>query len=295
MKTPCNFVEIVGSVNGLICRSIERENLFIWNPSIRKFKILSDSKAIVSMCDSSFKYGFGDELDGDNKFGSTFVIYNPKDNLIRYPAVIGCDSLFDAKIYIESLVWPLSVEGSVDATTTKTDQVQLWSLFLNILVYSMDNAFFDFSGAEEKKWNVKSRNVASGEKEIYTCDFLVLATGENSEGYIPKVLGLENFKGEIIHSSEYKSGQKYEEKEVLVVGSGNSGMEIAFDLSNYGSHSSIVVRSPGGNSIFTDSSTIYGVHGLSAFFLSRFTELSSNAHCLINMEKALQEKSYIND
>ncbi|MCD7453241.1 hypothetical protein HAX54_020281 [Datura stramonium] len=98
--------------------------------------------------------------------------------------------------------------------------------------------------SEEKKWNVKSRNVASGEKEIYTCDFLVLATGENSEGYIPKVLGLENFKGEIIHSSEYKSGQRYEGKEVLVVGSGNSGMEIAFDLSNYGSHPSIVVRSP---------------------------------------------------
>ncbi|XP_055811761.1 probable indole-3-pyruvate monooxygenase YUCCA11 [Solanum dulcamara] len=66
--------------------------------------------------------------------------------------------------------------------------------------------------------------------ELYACDFLVLATGENNEGHIPKVGGLENCKGETIHSSEYKSGEKYKKK-VLVVGSGNFGMEIAFDLS----------------------------------------------------------------
>uniref|UniRef100_A0A1U7XSC6 Flavin-containing monooxygenase n=1 Tax=Nicotiana sylvestris TaxID=4096 RepID=A0A1U7XSC6_NICSY len=101
-----------------------------------------------------------------------------------------------------------------------------------------------FYEKEEKKWNIKVRNVATREMESYACDFLVLASGENNEGYIPKVLGLEKFKGEIIHSSEYKSGQKYEGKEVLVVGSGNSGMEIAFDLSNYKSCTSIVVRSP---------------------------------------------------
>ncbi|WMV37408.1 hypothetical protein MTR67_030793 [Solanum verrucosum] len=87
-------------------------------------------------------------------------------------------------------------------------------------------------------------HVASGEMEWYACDFLILATGENNEGYIPKAVGIENFNGEIIHSSDYKSGEKYKDKKVLVVGSGNSGMEIAFDLSNYGCHTSIVVRSP---------------------------------------------------
>ncbi|KAK6777963.1 hypothetical protein RDI58_024681 [Solanum bulbocastanum] len=101
-----------------------------------------------------------------------------------------------------------------------------------------------FYNNEENKWNVKSRKVASGEMELYACDFLILATGENNEGYIPNVVGIENFKGNIIHSSDYKSGEQYKDKKVLVIGSGNSGMEIAFDLSNYGSHTSIVVRSP---------------------------------------------------
>ncbi|KAG5588548.1 hypothetical protein H5410_048982 [Solanum commersonii] len=101
-----------------------------------------------------------------------------------------------------------------------------------------------FFNSEEGKWNVKSRDLASGDLEVYACNFLILATGENNEGYIPKVVGIEKFEGEIIHSSDYKSGKKYKEKNVLIVGSGNSGMEIAFDLSNYGSHASIVVRSP---------------------------------------------------
>uniref|UniRef100_M1DQI5 Flavin-containing monooxygenase n=1 Tax=Solanum tuberosum TaxID=4113 RepID=M1DQI5_SOLTU len=101
-----------------------------------------------------------------------------------------------------------------------------------------------FYNNDKKKWNVKSRHVASGEMEWYACDFLILSTQKNNEGYIPKVVGIENFNGEIIHSSDYKFGEKYKDKKVLVVGLGNSGMEIAFDLSNYGCHTSIVVRSP---------------------------------------------------
>ncbi|XP_055814189.1 probable indole-3-pyruvate monooxygenase YUCCA10 [Solanum dulcamara] len=66
-----------------------------------------------------------------------------------------------------------------------------------MLRISTSLAFFN---NEEKKWNDKSRKVASGEVELYACDFLVLATGENNEGHIPKLGGLENCKGEKIHS-----------------------------------------------------------------------------------------------
>ncbi|KAA8543164.1 hypothetical protein F0562_021341 [Nyssa sinensis] len=74
--------------------------------------------------------------------------------------------------------------------------------------------------------------------------FLVVATGESSDPFTPEVEGLSTFMGEVIHSTQFKSGEKYSEKNVLVVGSGNSGMEIALDLSNHGAKTSIVVRSP---------------------------------------------------
>jgi len=93
-------------------------------------------------------------------------------------------------------------------------------------------------------WSVRTRNVATGEEMERMARFLVVATGENTEGLIPDVPGLKSFDGNVVHSSQYKSGDAYKGKSVLVVGSGNSGMEIAYDLSNFGAKTSISIRSP---------------------------------------------------
>uniref|UniRef100_M4DN26 Flavin-containing monooxygenase n=1 Tax=Brassica campestris TaxID=3711 RepID=M4DN26_BRACM len=83
------------------------------------------------------------------------------------------------------------------------------------------------------------------EREVYSAEYLVVATGENSEGVIPEIPGLvESFQGEYLHSSEYKNGEKFAGKRVLVVGSGNSGMEIAYDVSKWDADVSLVVHSP---------------------------------------------------
>ncbi|CAH2033524.1 unnamed protein product [Thlaspi arvense] len=95
------------------------------------------------------------------------------------------------------------------------------------------------------RWIVEVENSASASIEIYSAKYLVVATGENGEGVIPKIPGLvESFEGEYLHSSEYKNGEKFAGKDALVVGCGNSGMEIAYDLSNWNAKVSIVVRSP---------------------------------------------------
>uniref|UniRef100_M1D3E7 F-box n=1 Tax=Solanum tuberosum TaxID=4113 RepID=M1D3E7_SOLTU len=55
--------KIVGSVNGLICVAIEKKDLFLWNPSIRKLKKLPDSETSYV-----FSYDFEyDELHDDYK------------------------------------------------------------------------------------------------------------------------------------------------------------------------------------------------------------------------------------
>ncbi|XP_021741536.1 indole-3-pyruvate monooxygenase YUCCA2-like [Chenopodium quinoa] len=86
--------------------------------------------------------------------------------------------------------------------------------------------------------------VSGPKKEVveYVCQWLVVATGENAEPYIADIIGMEEYKGVIIHSSEYKSGEEYSEKKVLVVGCGNSGMEVCLDLCNHNAYPSLVVR-----------------------------------------------------
>lgn len=94
------------------------------------------------------------------------------------------------------------------------------------------------------EWRVEARNLDSGEVEEYRSRFLVVATGITCDARTPEIEGLGSFAGEVLHSTEYKSGGKFAGKKVLVVGSGNSGMEIALDLANFGAKTSIVVRSP---------------------------------------------------
>ncbi|CAL4983069.1 unnamed protein product [Urochloa decumbens] len=95
-----------------------------------------------------------------------------------------------------------------------------------------------------KCWFSKAHGMKTSVVIKYTSRYLIVASGENSEGNIPVISGLHGFVGEVIHSSRYKSGSTYSGKNVLVVGCGNSGMEIAYDLASYGAKTSIVIRSP---------------------------------------------------
>lgn len=91
-------------------------------------------------------------------------------------------------------------------------------------------------------WRVKTAAAAGGEVE-YICQWLVVATGENAEPVFPDVDGLKDFAGEVVHACDYKSGEKFKGKKVLVVGCGNSGMEVSLDLCNHQAKPAMVVRS----------------------------------------------------
>jgi indole-3-pyruvate monooxygenase len=76
----------------------------------------------------------------------------------------------------------------------------------------------------------------------YRARALVLATGYNAVPVRPHWPGMEGYQGVLLHSSEYRSGERFRGQDVLVVGFGNSGGEIAIDLFEHGARPSIVVR-----------------------------------------------------
>ncbi|XP_078149846.1 putative indole-3-pyruvate monooxygenase YUCCA11 [Carex rostrata] len=92
-------------------------------------------------------------------------------------------------------------------------------------------------------WILKAR-INGDILEEYVGSYLVVATGKYDAKVVPDINGLESFKGVVIHSSEYRNGSVFKGNDVLVVGSGNSGMEIAIDLFEAGAKTSVVVRSP---------------------------------------------------
>lgn len=80
--------------------------------------------------------------------------------------------------------------------------------------------------------------------DTFVADQLVVATGYNRVPNEPQLPGLSTFKGDVIHSRAYRNGDPFRGKQVLVVGMGNTGAELALDLYEHGAEATISVRGP---------------------------------------------------
>jgi NADPH-dependent 2,4-dienoyl-CoA reductase/sulfur reductase-like enzyme len=74
---------------------------------------------------------------------------------------------------------------------------------------------------------------------------VVVATGYLHTPVVPQWPGLAAWTGELTHSAQYRNAEPFRGKNVLVVGVGNSGAEIATDLAEGGAASvRIAIRTP---------------------------------------------------
>ncbi|MDR3574159.1 MAG: NAD(P)/FAD-dependent oxidoreductase [Anaerolineaceae bacterium] len=80
--------------------------------------------------------------------------------------------------------------------------------------------------------------------ETWIARLVVIATGQYNQPICPEFPGLSQYTGETLHSSSYNSGLKFQNQHVLVIGAGNSAMEIAVDLVEQGASQVVIsVRS----------------------------------------------------
>src|SRR5438046_4728918 len=73
---------------------------------------------------------------------------------------------------------------------------------------------------------------------------IVMATGASGIPNLPDIPALRNFGGRVLHSSQYGDGEEWRGKHVLVIGTGNSGHDIAQDLYSSGAKVTLAQRSP---------------------------------------------------
>ena len=91
-------------------------------------------------------------------------------------------------------------------------------------------------------WNVVLRR-ADGKTFDMKPGHVVMATGVSDIPNLPDIPSLKNFKGQIVHSSRYDDGENWSGKRALVIGTGNSGHDIAQDLYSSGAEVTLVQRS----------------------------------------------------
>ena len=94
----------------------------------------------------------------------------------------------------------------------------------------------------EQRWSVVLRR-ADGSERTMRPRHVVMATGVSGIPSLPDIPSLKNFTGTIIHSSQYTDGEEWRSKKALVIGTGNSGHDIAQDLYSSGADVTLVQRS----------------------------------------------------
>ncbi|KAK0904076.1 hypothetical protein LTR57_018877 [Friedmanniomyces endolithicus] len=82
---------------------------------------------------------------------------------------------------------------------------------------------------ELRKWRFDA-TTEDGSKTGWTFDKIVVATGPHNVPVMPTLPSIELFQGEILHSLHFKDPAKFEGKNVVVIGMGNTAVDTATGL-----------------------------------------------------------------
>ncbi|XP_069497370.1 dimethylaniline monooxygenase [N-oxide-forming] 2-like [Ambystoma mexicanum] len=88
----------------------------------------------------------------------------------------------------------------------------------------------DFSTSGQ--WDIVTEKDGKRESDVF--DAVLLCTGHHVEPYLPldSFPGIEKFKGQCFHSREYKHPDAFKGKRVIILGMGNTGADLAVELSH---------------------------------------------------------------
>ena len=107
-------------------------------------------------------------------------------------------------------------------------------------------------------WSVVLRR--DGQERTMRPRHLVFATGVSSIPVMPSLPGLNTFRGAVMHSGAYTHGADWAGQPALVLGTGNSGHDVAQDLHASGADVTIIQRSPTYIVSLKEAQSVYAIY-----------------------------------
>lgn len=159
----------------------------------------------------------------------------------RYPG-----ALSDSETFVYCFSWDLELCQEWDITTRYVDQPQILS-YLNHAVDRHDlrkdiqletaitSAVFD---EQTNRWSV-----TTDDGHQYSAKYLVTALGLLSATNVPKIKGMEQFKGKMYHTANWPADAVLEGKRVGVIGTGSTGCQVITAIAPTVDHLTVFQRS----------------------------------------------------
>ena len=100
--------------------------------------------------------------------------------------------------------------------------------------------------SSDRCWTLDVRRDEGGETAQFTCDFLWMCQGyyQHHEGYTPEFPGRELFQGPVVHPQTWPEDLDYEDKTVVVIGSGATAATLIPAMTEKAAHVTMLQRSP---------------------------------------------------
>ncbi len=98
----------------------------------------------------------------------------------------------------------------------------------------------------ERRWTLGAVRLDTGESVAFTCDFLWMCQGyyHHARGYTPDFVGMDRFRGPIVHPQTWPEGLEYAGKKVVVIGSGATAATLIPAMAANCANVTMLQRSP---------------------------------------------------
>lgn len=100
--------------------------------------------------------------------------------------------------------------------------------------------------SQAAQWTLTVLNTQSQSEEVFTCNFVHMCTGyyNYEQGHRPAFPGEKNFKGPVIHPQFWPEDLDYENKNVVVIGSGATAVTLVPAMAEKAAKVTMLQRSP---------------------------------------------------
>ena len=92
-------------------------------------------------------------------------------------------------------------------------------------------------------WRICTEH-ADGSQAVVRANVVISAIGLLERPFVPDIPGMKDFQGKVFHTTRFDHGIDYSDKNVAVVGTGASGMQMVPELADLAKHITVFQRTP---------------------------------------------------
>lgn len=176
-------------------------------------------------------------LEGRDKLGGTW-------DLFRYPGIRSDSDMYTLGYSFRPWTGEKSIADGASILEYLRETAQAYGIDRKIRYgIRVESASYCSNTGQ---WTVYVRESSSGEKHVYTCNFLFVCAGyyKYEAGYTPEFAGIGDFAGRVVHPQNWTKDIEYADKRVVVIGSGATAMTLVPELAKKAAHVTMLQRSP---------------------------------------------------